>query len=87
MHKGESEDEVFENYIWFPAVHESSLILKFEMCTPQFYKFWLLNKQYYWVSARVKFDSSLFWSYIFTAEKNQSNFGGTENSNVSTSKP
>ena len=33
--------KVVENYIRFPAVHENSLVLKFEMPAPQFFLFWL----------------------------------------------
>ena len=37
--------EVIENYIWFPAVHENSLILKFEMPALQLFLFWLLSSE------------------------------------------
>ena len=37
--------KVVENYIWFPVVHEKSLMLKFEMCAPQLFLFWLLSRE------------------------------------------
>ena len=37
--------KVVENYIWFPVVHENSLMLKFEMCGPQLFLFWLLSRE------------------------------------------
>ena len=37
--------KVVENYIWFPAVYENSLMLKFEMCAPQLFLFWLLSRE------------------------------------------
>ena len=40
--KANQGKKVVENYIWFPAVHENSLVvLKFEMPTPQLFLFWL----------------------------------------------
>ena len=33
--------KVVENYIWFPAVHENSLVLNFEMPALQLFFFWL----------------------------------------------
>ena len=37
--------KVVENHIWFTAVHENSLMLKFEMCAPQLFLFWLLSRE------------------------------------------
>ena len=43
--KANQRMKVVENYIWFPAVHENSLMLKFEMCAPQLFLFWLLSRE------------------------------------------
>ena len=37
--------KVVENYICFPVVHENPLMLKFEMCAPQLFLFWLLSRE------------------------------------------
>ena len=37
--------KVFENYIWFPVVHENSLVLKFEIPALQFFS--VVNMQFH----------------------------------------
>ena len=42
--KANQRMKVVKNYIWFPVVHENSLMLKFEIPTPQFFS--VVNRQF-----------------------------------------
>ena len=76
--------KVVENNIWFPAVHENSLMLKFEMCAPQL--FLLLSResggQFYMRPSQGQFwQLSVLKLYIHYWEKSCKHFNKHKHKN------